>query len=277
MLSSQNINKVSESSNILLENEKTINKINSIKTLMAKNLSNMEYKNNLLEYSKYNNNTNNDKISEQNKNNNYENSINLNNYTKYSNNNLSSNFFRIQRISTLLNKKKLKSTMMNKQNKHLKILETLLNINDKKTFYGKYFLTIKVCDFILAFLSIISIILMCLDSNIYLRESQKYIEDLYSENLKNYNNKYYYYKYIENRKLSKNENILRILNMLISIIMLFIIYIKYKCKIKILILDKKFTNYDNIFKTNLFLPYIIDCLFDIIFFLLYINKIIFGI
>ena len=277
MLSSQNIKIVSESSNILLENEKTINKINSIKTLMAKNLSNMEYKNNLLEYSKYNNNTNNDKISEQNKNNNLENSINLNNYTKdNSNNNLSSNFFRIQRISTLLNKKKLKSTMMNKQNKHLKILETLLNINDKKTFYGKYFLTIKVCDFILAFLSIISIILMCLDSNIYLRESQKYIEDLFSENLKNYNNKYYYYKYIKNRKLSKNENILRILNMLISIIMLFIIYIKYKCKIKILILDKKFTNYDNIFKTNLFLPYIIDCLFDIIFYPPYINKTIVG-
>ena len=270
MLSSQNINKISETSNILLDNEKSINKINSIKTILNKNLSNIEYKHNLIEFSKYKNNTNYDKnsVNKISKYINSENSIN--------NNNLSSSHFRIKRISTLLQNKKIQSSMVNKQNKHIKILETLLKINDKKTLYGKYLTIIKISDFILAFLSILSIFLMCLDSNIYLKNSQKYIDDLFLENLKKYKNKYFYYRYIKNRKISKDENLLRLLNMIISILMIFITYMKYKCKINVLILDKKFTNYDNIFNTNLLFPYLIDCLFDIIFYPPYLNKTIVG-
>ena len=120
MLSSQNINKISETSNILLDNEKSINKINSIKTILNKNLSNIEYKNNLIEFSKYKNNTNYDKNSDNkiSKYINSENSIN--------NNNLSSSHFRIKRISTLLQNKKIQSSMVSKQNKHIKILEKLM-------------------------------------------------------------------------------------------------------------------------------------------------------
>jgi len=172
------------------------------------------------------------------------------------------------------NKSKRKSSILPiAQSTHLAFLESIKNLKDSKTYYGRYYFFIKICDFILGFLSFFSVLFSLIDIEIYLDKSKEYIHDIMKQKeIKEYE----LYNEINKRKISSIENNLRIINIIICIISIIVVLIKYNIKIKILILDGLLSKYDSFFSSGLVCKFLIELFINSVFFSPNVNGIIYG-
>ena len=178
-------------------------------------------------------------------------------------------------ISTKLKRKSLR--MPFPRNTIIQI-ETLKHIDDNKTKVGLNLTKIRICDFSLAFLSLVSIFCAFLDNSYFISKSFDYLEKKYGykpEELMNKTNEeiIFYTNQIGKRKISPIENLFRCLNLISSFLCCIILLIKYYCKIVLLKIDKKISEYDNYFTSGICHYLIIECLICIISYPPKINKV----
>ena len=178
-------------------------------------------------------------------------------------------------ISTKLKRKTLR--MPFPRNTIIQI-ETLKHINDNKTKVGLNQIKIRICDFSLAFLSLVSIFCAFLDNSYFISKSFDYLEKKYGykpEDLMNKTNEEinFYANQMGKRKISPIENLFRCLNLISSFLCCIILFIKYYCKIDLLKIDKKISEYDNYFTSGICHYLIIECLICIISYPPKINKV----
>ena len=172
------------------------------------------------------------------------------------------------------NKTKRKSSLLPiAQSTHLAFLESIKNLKDSKTYYGRYYFFIKICDFILGFLSFFSVLFSLIDVEIYLDKSKEYIHNIIKQKGIQ---EYEIYNEINKRKITSIENNLRIINIFISIILMTVLIIKYNIKIKILILDGMLSKYDTFFSSGLVCKFLIELIINSIFYSPSVNFIIYG-
>ena len=132
-----------------------------------------------------------------------------------------------ENLETNDDKKKRKSSLMSLQRKDpLIFLKSLKHLNDHSSIYGKISMKIKYCDILLSLLSIISFIVILIDNRIYTSKSLRFLNEKINENegIQSYE----ILKQLKNRLITKSENILRIINIIISILSIVILIIKYK-------------------------------------------------
>ena len=123
-------------------------------------------------------------------------------------------------------KKKRKSSLMSLYRKDpLIFLKSLKHLNERSSIYGKIGMKIKYCDILLSLLSIISFIVILIDNRIYASKSLYFLNEKINENegIQSYE----IIKQLKNRLITKSENILRIINIIISIFSIVILIIKY--------------------------------------------------
>ena len=172
------------------------------------------------------------------------------------------------------NKPKRKSSILPiAQSTHLAFLESIKNLKDSKTYYGRYYFFIKICDFILGFLSFFSVLFSLIDVEIYLDKSKEYIHNIIKQKGIQ---EYEIYNEINKRKITSIENNLRIIIIIISIISIIVVLIKYNIKIKILILDGLLSKYDSFFSSGLVCKFLIDLIINSIYFPPGVNETIYG-
>ena len=196
-------------------------------------------------------------------------------FNDYENNKKLSSIISNKQQSEISNtKSKRKSSILPiAQSTHLAFLESIKNLKDSKTYYGRYYFYIKICDFILGFLSFFSVLFSLIDVEIYLDKSKEYLHDIMKQKgLKEYE----VYNEINKRKISSIENNLRIINILFCIISIIVVLIKYNIKIKILILDGLLSKYDSFFSSGLVCKFLIDLVINSIFFFPGVNETIYG-
>ena len=132
-----------------------------------------------------------------------------------------------ENLETNDDKKKRKSSLMSLHRKDpLIFLKSLKHLNEHSSIYGKISMKIKYCDILLSLLSIISFIVILIDNRIYTSKSLRFLNEKINENegIQSYE----ILKQLKNRLITKNENILRIINIIISILSIVILIIKYK-------------------------------------------------
>ena len=132
-----------------------------------------------------------------------------------------------ENLETNDDKKKRKSSLMSLHRKDpLIFLKSLKHLNEHSSIYGKISMKIKYCDILLSLLSIISFIIILIDNRIYASKSLYFLNEKINENegIQSYE----ILKQLKNRLITKNENILRIINIIISILSIVILIIKYK-------------------------------------------------
>ena len=196
-------------------------------------------------------------------------------FNDYENNKKLSSIISNKQQSEISNtKSKRKSSILPiAQSTHLAFLESIKNLKDSKTYYGRYYFYIKICDFILGFLSFFSVLFSLIDVEIYLDKSKEYLHDIMKQKgLKEYE----VYNEINKRKISSIENNLRIINILFCIISIIVVLIKYNIKIKILILDGLLSKYDSFFSSGLVCKFLIDLIINSIYFPPGVNETIYG-
>ena len=192
------------------------------------------------------------------------------------NNKILSSSLTVKQQSELSNntKTKRKSSLLPiAQSTHLAFLESIKNLKDSKTYYGRYYFFIKICDFILGFLSFFSVLFSLIDVEIYLDKTKEYIHDVMKQKGIN---EYEIYNEINKRKISSIENNLRIINIFICIALMTVLIIKYNIKIKILILDGILSKYDNFFSSGLVCKFLFELLINSIFYSPNVNSIKYG-
>ena len=82
---------------------------------------------------------------------------------------------------------------------------------------------------------------------------------------------------LEHRKISDSENFFRILNLIISILSCIPLIIKYNLQLYIAKMDKKVSEYDNLFSSRLIIWLFLECLISIICFPPHLNIVYCGI
>ena len=192
------------------------------------------------------------------------------------NNKILSSSLTVKQQSELSNntKTKRKSSLLPiAQSTHLAFLESIKNLKDSKTYYGRYYFFIKICDFILGFLSFFSVLFSLIDVEIYLDKTKEYIHEVMKQKGIN---EYEIYNEINKRKISSIENNLRIINIIICIALMTVLIIKYNIKIKILILDGILSKYDNFFSSGLVCKFLFELLINSIFYSPNVNSIKYG-
>ena len=131
-------------------------------------------------------------------------------------------------------KKNRKSSLMSLNRKDpLIFLKSFKKFVDK-TIYGKTLEKIKYCDISLSILSILSFFIILFDNEIYIAKSKEFLDKMHYTNENE--NAFELLKQINYRKISNVENILRMINIIISIFSILILIIKYNNQ---LILNKK--------------------------------------
>ena len=157
-------------------------------------------------------------------------------------------------------------------------IETLKHIDDYKTKVGLNEIRIRICDFCLAFLSLVSIFCAFLDNSYYISKTFAFLEKNFGykqEDLLYKSNEEikFYVNQMRKRKISTIENFFRSINLLSSFLCCILLFIKYYCKIILLKIDKKISEYDNYLTSGICHYLLIECLICIISYPPKINKI----
>ena len=159
-------------------------------------------------------------------------------------------------LTQIITLKKLKDTM------------TTIGINNKK---------IQICDFTLAFLSILSIICAIIDNELYIKKTFSYIEKISGFKIDDLINKKqnfnYYIFLLEKRKITPVENFFRCINLISSILCFIILIIKYNYRIIVLKVEKKISEYDNFLSSGIIYLLILECIICLISYPPKINKV----
>ena len=159
-------------------------------------------------------------------------------------------------LTQIITLKKLKDTM------------TTIGINNKK---------IQICDFTLAFLSIISIFCAIIDNELYIKKTFSYIEKISGFKIDDLINKKHNFNYyiflLEKRKITPVENFFRCINLISSILCFIILIIKYNYRIIVLKVEKKISEYDNFLSSGIIYLLILECIICLISYPPKINKV----
>ena len=182
-----------------------------------------------------------------------------------------------RKCSSSLNKKRRRSSITAYIEKNpLVVIESLKRLKDNKSFHGKILLKIKFCDILLGIFSIISIVFAFIDNDIYSTKSLDYLNNI-MKNLELETWNFEMIQQLEYRKISYSENFFRILNSITSIISCITLIIKYNLQLCIAKIDKKLSEYDNLFSSRLIIWLFLECLISIISFPPNLNIVFCGI
>ena len=175
-------------------------------------------------------------------------------------------------------KNKRKSEIMKFNIVHpLSYIESIKNIEDKNTIYGKFRIKILIYDIIITLFSLCSVILICVDNNIYINNSRNYIKNLCEEKKLYINNEcYLLFKHLNKRKITKIENSLRVLNLICCIICCLFVNLKFRIFILNLRLEQKISKFGGLKEAGYIYFYILENLINIIFYPPRLNNIIYG-
>ena len=150
------------------------------------------------------------------------------------------------------NNKKLKRTMLNKGNINLHVQKNMHSSNLFEKLKESYLyekseavlFKIKICYAILAIFSFLSISLEITDVVLFNRRSEEYLTEKYKINVINDTNVEHYY-FIQERKITYQENVIRVFNFIFSLICFFIHIIVHFIKNNFEKKSKKKNKYNN--------------------------------
>ena len=180
---------------------------------------------------------------------------------------------------SMLNKKLKRRTLrMHFPRNTIYQIQTLRNLDDYKTVVGINIFKIRVCDFCLAFLSFTSFLCSIVDNEYFIKKTFNYLEKKYGFKIEDLFNKTQeeinlYVTLIQKRKISPVENVFRCLNIISSFLCCIILWFKYYYKIDLLKIEKKISEYKNVFTSGLFHFFIIECIICLISYPPKINKV----
>ena len=171
-----------------------------------------------------------------------------------------------------------KTLRMNISRNTIAQIKTLKNLKDKKTQIGIIQKKMKIYDFNLAFLSIISIFCAIMDNEYYIKKTFSFMEKKYGfkdEDLlfsnKNDLNKYVFL--FEKRKISPLENFFRAMNLISSFLCFIILILKYNLRITLLKIDKKISEYDGFLTSGILYSFFFESFICLISYPPKINKV----
>lgn len=148
--------------------------------------------------------------------------------------------------------------------------------SEKNTVFGRNTKYLKWLDLVLCCLVIANISLSIIDNEIYLSETNKYIEDLILKESTVAHEKKMAYDAMGLRELTIQENFLRFINCIIVVCILISIFLHYFFKIKILRADHKLSEHEGMWKSG-FLKYMLMEMFICsIVYPPYMNNVIYG-
>ena len=130
--------------------------------------------------------------------------------------------------------------------------------NNYLSIYEKSLMKIKYCDILLSVLTIISFLIILIDNQIYSYKSLDYFNE--KINYQERNITIEDLKQLKNRKITKNENILRLINIIIAMISIFILIIKYNYQLKLEKKEEKIPDNQSLLSSKLFLYLLLECL-----------------
>ena len=130
--------------------------------------------------------------------------------------------------------------------------------NNYLSIYDKSLIKIKYCDILLSFLTIISFLIILIDNQIYSYKSLDYFNE--KINNKERNISIEDLKQLKNRKITKNENILRLINIIIAMISILILIIKYNYQLNLEKKVEKIPDNQSLFSSKFFLYLLLECL-----------------
>ena len=130
--------------------------------------------------------------------------------------------------------------------------------NNYLSIYDKSLIKIKYCDILLSFLTIISFLIIFIDNQIYSYKSLDYFNE--KTNNKEGNISIEDLKQLKNRKITKNENILRLINIIIAMISILILIIKYNYQLNLEKKEEKIPDNQSLFSSKFFLNLLLECL-----------------
>ena len=156
----------------------------------------------------------------------------------------------------------------------LTLIESIKKIEDT-TIYGRIKLQIKVYDVIIGVLAFISIVLSISDNEMFLNRTDDYINKYMKE--KQIEQKTLeVYKQMDKRDLDIEENVVRFLNLFVSLSATILLVLRYYTEIEMYKKEKKLSEYDGLVSSGL-LPYlIVECVICIFFYPPFVNKCIAG-
>jgi hypothetical protein len=153
-------------------------------------------------------------------------------------------------------------------------LKELLNKTEVNSLFSISQAKIRKIDIVIALLCVINIIVSILDNEIYISESNTYINN----QIKNENARWSadLLKTMQNRKISDIENVLRAANLIISITGAILIYLRFKIKVKLLQIDNKLSQYDGIISSQIWRQMVPELILVLIYYPPYVNLIFSG-
>ncbi len=186
-----------------------------------------------------------------------------------------------KKATNLENKRKRKSSsLLLFRNNTLNYVQSFKNlaINDE-TIYGKNLEFKQFLNILLAVFSFISVISAIIDNEYYINKTRIYLKNKYNISLigltkEQFEILHYHSYYLENRQISTIENTFRYINMISSLMCCYILFRKYKIQIYLFKLDKKISEYDNLFSTGKWKNLLLESIICLICVPPYINKIV---
>ncbi len=176
-----------------------------------------------------------------------------------------------RKSSSSLNKNRRKTSIIDYIGKNpLAFIESLKKLEENNSYHGRTLLKIKFCDILLGIFSIISISFAFIDNELYSSKSLDYLNKIMTS-LEQESWTFEMIQQLEHRKISDSENFFRILNLIISILSCIPLIIKYNLQLYIAKMDKKVSEYDNLFSSRLIIWLFLECLISIICFLPHLN------
>lgn len=156
----------------------------------------------------------------------------------------------------------------------LSLIESIKEIEDT-TIYGRIKLQIKIYDVIIGVLAFISIVLSICDNEMFLNRTDDYINKYMKE--KQIEQKTLeVYKQMDKRDLDIEENVVRFLNLFVSLSAAILLVLRYYTEIEMYKKEKKLSEYDGLLSSGL-LPYLVlECFICIFFYPPFVNKCIAG-
>ncbi len=204
---------------------------------------------------------------------NNDNIININDCTKSKFSTLieNKNSNKLIKYTSSIKKKRRSSLMSIKQKDPLDFYRSLRNLSDRSSNYGKNLMIIKYCDIILAILSMFSFIIILLDNKFYISKSLDFINLIMKEDQNTMN--FDILKKIGERKISLFENILRIINLIISVITIFILMIKYNSQLYFEKKEEREAENKTIFSSKMSFYLLLECIISILVYLPNCNNV----
>jgi hypothetical protein len=149
--------------------------------------------------------------------------------------------------------------------------------SEKNTAFGKNMKYLKWLDLVLCCLVMGNISLSIIDNEIYLSETNKYLDDLILKDPSLASDTTRTYDLIGLRDLTVQENFFRFVNCIVVACILISIYLHYFFKVKILRADHKLSEHEGMWKSGLLKYMLMEMFFCAIVYPPYMNNVVHGV